>query len=234
MELATQQIDRTGRENVEAQDLILPSLSVLQGMSDVITKNLHPDARVGMFFHSGAQEVFKGPVRVLICAHTKSNALFPKADNPKHAGLETCISRDGVRGTVYGDCSACPHLQWGEDREPPVCSESHNFTVLTSYGPAVVRFARTSYKAARNFLTTWTMSPKPLWAHPAVITQRSQSGRLKSGKEVTYFSMELRWQPREDVPPAAQAAARAIHEQVTAAHEAGKFGFDQPDLPADL
>src|SRR5512145_458316 len=76
MELATQQIDRTGRENVEAQDLILPSLSVLQGMSDVITKNLHPDARVGMFFHSGAQEVFKGPVRVLICAHTKSNALF--------------------------------------------------------------------------------------------------------------------------------------------------------------
>lgn len=220
--------DRTGREHVSGEDMVLPGLSVLQGMSDAVMQGNIEDARPGRFFHSGAQEVFEPPLRVLICAHTKSRSLFPKEDRVEHAGLEECVSRDAVQGSRYGDCDACPHRLWGPKNESPACSESHNFTVLTSFGPAVIRFTRTSYKAAKNFLTTWTMSPKPLWAHPAIVTVKQQQRRLKSGKDATFYSMEIRWSQREDVPPVAQAAARTIYEQVQAAHESGRFHAEVP------
>lgn len=226
--LAGGAVDKTGREHVGAGDLILPSLSVLQGMSDVVTQNTIPGARPGLFYHSGAGELFEGPIRVLICAHTKSRSLFPHEDRAEHQGLEKCLSRDAVTGDKYGDCGSCPYKEWGENNSPPPCSESNNFTVLTSMGPAVIRFARTSFKASRNFITTWTMSPKPLWAHPAIITCRMEQKELKGGKKSTFFPMEIRWAQREDVPPAAQAAARGIHEQVMHAFEQGRFDATGP------
>ena len=227
--LGANAVDRTGREHVESGDLVLPSMSVLQGMSEAVTKGTVEGARPGKFFHSGCQEVLDGPIRVLLCAHTRSRALFVQPDRAEHKGLESCMSRDGIDGTVYGHCDSCPHKEWGKNNVPPPCSESHNFTALTKFGPAVIRFARTSFKAARNFLTTWTMSPRPLWAHPAIITVNQQSRRLATGKDATYYSMDIRWAQREDVPAPAQSAARAIWLQVNDAHEAGKFSTDAPD-----
>jgi hypothetical protein len=231
VDLGNSKADTRGRENVEAEDLILPAIQLLQGQSDAVTQENGPEgAKPGKFYHTGAQEVFDGPLRVLLCAHTKSRALFPKEDTP--AGIEKCLSRDGVEGTVYGSCDACPHRAWRENNKPPLCSESHNFTALTPYGPAIIRFARTSYKSARLFLTSWTMTPKPLWAHPALIVAKSDSKEVR-GKMTTFFKMELRWLQRETVPPAVQEAAAAVHAQVSSAHEQGKFGGsdDFDDVP---
>lgn len=225
-------VDRTGRDHVQSGDLILPVLALLQGMSDAVTQRV-PGAQPGLFYHTGAGEVIDGPIRVLLCAHTRSRALLPKPERKEHEGLVQCIARDAMTGSHYGDCDACPHKEWGPQNQSPPCSESHNFTVLTSYGPAILRFSRTSYKAARNFITTWMMSPKTLWTHPAIVSVKQQTKVLPNGKQATFFSLDMKWQQRETVPPAAQAAARAIHEQVMAAYESGRFGAEHEDNDAE-
>ncbi|MCP4899932.1 MAG: hypothetical protein GY906_23435 [bacterium] len=223
--LGEKEVDQTGRENVESEDLILPSLMVLQGQSDPVLQGVE-GARPGLFFLGGAEEVFASPIRLLFCAHTKSRALFPKADRPEHAGLEECISRDAVAGSRYGDCETCPHAEWGEDNRRPACSESHNFTALTPYGPAVMRFSGSSIKGARKkILTPWTMSPDTIWSHPVTVVSKAKTEKI-NGKDTTYFVMEPKWHQREDVPSHVQDAARAVYEQVTTAHEAGKFGME--------
>lgn len=224
-------VDVRGRENVEAEDLILPSLQLLQGQSEAVTSGDVEGATPGKFYLTSTQEVLDSPLRVLLCAHTKSRALFPK-EGPAYRDIEKCISRDGVEGSVYGSCAACPHKLWREGNQPPLCSESHNFVALTPFGPAVLRFARTSYKTARAFLTTWTMTPKPLWAHPAMVVAKKDSKEV-GGKMTTFYKMELRWLQRETVPPVVQDAAAAVHDQVNAAHEAGKFGSEEDygDVP---
>jgi len=226
------EVDSVGRENIDAADLILPTLSLLQGMSEAVTGGVD-GAKPGHFCHSGTGEVFAPPLRVLLCAHYRSRALFPKDDKPEHAGLEVCISRDGVNGTRYGSCDDCEHTQWGERNAPPACSESHNFVAITPNGPAVLRFARTNFKTARQFLTTWTMSPKTLWSHPVVLTVKTNTKDVK-GKKATYFTMDMRWTQQEAVPPAMQAAARAINAQVMAAHEQGRFGTTDDERSDDL
>lgn len=223
--------DTTGQENIEAGDLVLPSLRLLQGMSDEVTEQSIEGAVPGLFYHSGAMEVIKGPIRVLLCAHTKSRALFPKDDDPRFDGVEKCVSRDGVEGDVHGSCGSCQYTEWGEDRKPPLCSESHNFTALTSFGPCVIRFSRTSFKTAKNFITTWSFSGKRIFAHPALISVKQHQRELPGGKKATYYSLELRWAQKEAVPPAAQEAAQAIYKTVTSAHEQGSFTNDEEQAP---
>lgn len=220
--LGSQQMDTTGRELIEAEDMILPSLKLLQGSSEEVKQGIE-GARAGLFWLSGAEESFKPPMRVLACAHTKSRSLFPKEDRPEHEGLQECISRDAKTGSVYGDCETCPYSKWDEvNNKPPTCSESHNFTVLTPMGPAIIRFSRTSIRAARKLLTSWNMSPNALWSHPLVIATSIRTDKV-NGRDSTTHVMETKWVQRETVPPAAQQAARAIYEQVRSAHAHGKL-----------
>jgi hypothetical protein len=223
VQLGARRDDLIGRDNVEAEDLILPSLKLLQGSSEEVKQGVE-GARAGIFWHTGVSEGFKGPIRVLACAHTKSRALFPKADRPEHAGLDECRSKDAKEGNRYGLCAECPHSQWDDiNGRPPACSESHNFTVLTPFGPAVMRFQRTSIKAARKLLTAWTMANKNLFEHPLEVSTKTRTDKV-NGADSTTHVMETKWLQREAVPPHVQDAARGIYAQVMAAHAQGRFG----------
>lgn len=216
-------IDSIGRENIEAEDLILPSLKLLQGSSEEVKQGIE-GARAGLFWLSGAEEAFQPPLRVLAVAHTKSRSLFPKEDRVEHQGLEECVSRDSLVGSTYGECAICPYKEWdNEKKRPPACSESHNFTVLTPLGPAILRFSRTSIKAARKLLTAWSMSSDPLFAHPLVISTSTRTDEVNGRKSTTHV-METKWLQRETVPPHVQVHARAVQEKVKAAHDRGKLG----------
>lgn len=222
-----------GRENIKSTDMIVPILKVLNGMSDEVTAQSVPGAVPGMFCHSGAQEVFSGPIRVLICAHTRSRAMFPDSKDHRYAGKEKCLSRDSVTGDVYGSCDACPNTKWGEKNEPPLCSESHNFTVLTAYGPAIIRMQKRSTKSANNFLTTWNFGDKDLWHHPAIFSTKSHQDDVGDGKKATNYSLEMRWDRKDTVPSAAMDAAFAVYTQVTEAHEKGTFSGDDEGTAED-
>lgn len=213
-----------GRENVEPEDMVIPSLSLLQGQSDPVTDGME-GAQPGKFYLHTTGEVLVPPLRLLIVHHSKSRALFPQADNPRSSSLKKCLARDYMTGTIYGACDECPHKEWtGEDKDvKPLCSESHNFIVWTDQGPAVLRFANSSYKAAKNFLTTWTTSSKNLWGHPVLVTVKRKTKALPGGKDSTYFVMDLRWDQKEDVPPTFQASAVDTYNRIQEAHKYGKL-----------
>ena len=99
--------DIVGYDNVEPEDLVLPVIKCLQGMSPEVMQEAHPDARPGRFFLTSTREAFAGPLRVLVVHHHRSRALFPDSKNPKTASLKVCLSSDALKGTVYGYCSDC-------------------------------------------------------------------------------------------------------------------------------
>lgn len=223
------QVDRTGRESVNVGDLILPSLKLLQGSSEEVKQGI-PGARAGIFWMTNVKEPIEPPLRVLAVSYHKSRSLIPKDDRPEHAGLDECRSRDAVFGDRYGECARCPHSEWGENRQRPACSESHNYTVLTPFGPAILRFQGRSAKAGREILSAWQFSPKPLFAHPIVIGTKTVTDKV-NGRDSTTHVMETRWAQREDVPPAAQQVAREWSERVSAAHEQGRLSTDDMQGP---
>jgi hypothetical protein len=233
--------DRTGQENIKAEDIVLPTLQLLQGMSDPCTRG-EEGAKPGVFWHNGANVALPGPLRVLAVAHTRGRALLPKANNARFSGLEMCVSRDMIEGSKYGSCDSCAHKEWGANRETPLCTESHGFVVMTKFGPALLRIALSNKQnrtTARNLLTTWNFSRKTLWSHPLQIASRQESKDMGPGqKPAIFYSLDLKWLQGEDVPPAVQVAAREIHDQISRANEAGKLEADDEvangPAPADL
>jgi hypothetical protein len=214
-----------GRENVDVDDLIVPTLQLLQGQSDAVTSGV-PDAKPGIFQHSNTGRLFVPPLKCVVVHYHKSNAFFPQTDKyPEAKGKDACLSRDSVSGTVYGDCEECGFcLNWFEDGRPPMGAKNHVFSVLTPDGPAVLRFSRSSHKAGKKFLTNWNFSSKNLWHHPVVIRVTSEQKELDSGKKSTYYKMDIQWQTEETTPPDWQKACLEMYQRISGAHEAGKFG----------
>lgn len=218
-----------GRENVSEKDLILPTLRLLQGMSPGVVDNSIPDARPGLILHSATQTIIKPPIRVLFVHHTKSNSLIPDPKNPRHNGLERCISRDAVTGDRYGDCFLCKKCTDWVNNEKPLGAQSHNFVALTELGPAVLRFSRSSFKAAKQFLTNWTMGSKNLWAHPVVVRVKMVQDKNPDGSQRTFFVWDPMWQATEQVPVPVRELARKTYEMAQQAYEAGRLRGDEEE-----
>ena len=221
-----------GRENIEASDIILPSIRLLQGMSPVVMQGLAEGARPGRFYSSSTNEVFDGPWRGLLVYHWKSRGMLPDPKKPEYNGLQQCISRNNVEGTVYGDCSTCPHKDWreGEDGKnlSPLCSEAHNFALLTDGGMIHLAFRRTALKNVRTFLGNWATGNKTLWHHPVVFTvqQKQEDGNL-------WYVPSIRWDVKDEVPPNMRALCRMFYDNMKASHEAGKLSSEEGEEPGD-
>ncbi len=219
-----------GRENVDASDLILPSLTLLQGSSDAVKNALKDhhgnNAIVGHFMLSTTGEFLEPPLRLLLVQHHRSRVMFPRDPNKDSdfAGIEMCMSRDGETGTTYGDCNDCKYRHWRANKQSPMCSEQHCFVAMTPSGPAMLRFARTSFKAGKEFVSQWTYSAGTnVWAHPAKVTVFK--GENPEGQ--SYVRMEMRWMLGEDTPPEYQVAAYGLYKTIQEAWEAGRLGSDQ-------
>ena len=218
-------------EEVEIEDIVLPSLSLLQGQSDAVTQGV-PGATPGKWFHSVTQEVFTPPLRVLLVYYYKTAALFPNPQNPAHSGLEKCLSRDLVQGTKYGLCESCPHnfRTWDNERnEPPACAATHNFVAMLDNGPAVIRMAKSAYKVGRNFLSNVKLSGGSWWDHPIILASK-QAPKEVGGKMTTYHVPTILWQRSEATPEAYRAAAQRLYEQVKAARDVGKLREDEGSI----
>ena len=213
-----------GRDHVDPDDLVLPALALLQSMSDAVQNDVD-EAKPGVFMHTGTEEVLpEGNVRVIIVHHHKGNALFPKED-PRYKDLETCISDDQIEGTVYGTCDDCRKcLDWdNENNLPPLGAQTHHFVALTSLGPVMMRFSRSSYKAANRFISSWVTSRKNLWAHPVVVRILEGSKTLASGKSTKFYHMQMSWQTTEKVPAELQRTAYQLYKEVSQKHETGNL-----------
>lgn len=228
--------DLVGRENIDPEDLIVPSLTLLSGKSTAVEDGVE-GAEPGVFMHTGTEQCLpEGPLRVIVVHHHKGNVLFPKDNDIRYKGLETCISRDGVEGTKYGLCEQCRKcLDWDNENDmPPLGAQTHHFVVMTSLGPVMMRFARTSYKGASKFISSWKMSRKNLWAHPVVIRVKEGTKMLSSGKSTTYHFMQMAWQTTEKVPDELQRGAFALYKEIESKHEAGNLKSQDEAQPDEM
>lgn len=209
----------------DSDDLILPSLQLLQGQSQAVLDN-EEGAQPGKFYHTGTREVFTPPVRLIVFYHYKNNVFFPRSDDKDHEGLEFCLSVDGVTGTRYGACEECRKcLDWregpGGENLKPLGAVNHNFAAMTDRGIVVLRFGRTSFKAGKRFYSAWKLAtPRRNWFHhPAVLTVERETNA--DGKP--FFKMDIAWEVRETVPPAIQRSGHELYQQIHSAFELGKF-----------
>ena len=226
--------DLVGREHIDPEDLIVPCLALLAGKSTAVEDGVE-GAVPGVFMHTGTEECLEpGSIRVIIAHHHKGNVLFPKDNDIRYKGLKTCISRDAVEGTEYGLCKECRKcLDWDDENDlPPLGAQTHHFVVMTSLGPVMMRFARSSYKGASKFVSAWKMSRKNLWTHPIVIRVKEGVKALASGKNSTYHFMQMAWQTTEKVPDELQRAAFALYKEIESKHESGHLK-SQDDEQAD-
>lgn len=220
-------------ENVDMDDLVMPELRLTQSMSEQAQSQ---QAKPGQYYLTSTGEVFDPPVQVLLIHHSKGRALFP---NPgKGSGhLERCLSTDCVTGTTYGDCATCPHKEWPTEEQKatnpslksPPCSLQHNFVVMTHSGPAVVRFGRTSKKAAQKFLTGFSFSRRELWHNVCLLTVKQKTD---PGTGSSYYTHELLWDPQDQVPDEMRQGALTLFHQLKELHEAAKLnviGEDHED-----
>ena len=213
-----------GNEHIDPDDLVLPCLTLLHGTSKAVTDRV-ADAEPGRFMHTGTEEVLpEGPVRVIVIHYHKGNALFPKED-PRYKDLQTCISPDQVEGTVYGSCDECKKCtEWDDENNlPPLGAEVHHFTCMTSWGPVIMRFTRSSYKAGSKFCSDKSLAEKNWFAHPAVVRVVQSPKTLASGKTTMYHHMQIAWQVTERVPDEVQRQAYELYKGIVAKHQSGNF-----------
>lgn len=221
--------------NIEASDLVVPRLKVLQGMSDEVMNDKLPP---GLFYLSNLRQTIEPPIRGLIIFHSKSRALFPQASRFETHGLERCIAPNALEGNTYGSCDTCNYKEWpkGADGKTPAgqsppCSLSNNFIFLTPHGPYVLRFARTSFKAGKNFLSDVAMAGLNFWHHPVVVSVLSDSKELGQGggKKASFFKMDLAWDRSEIVPLPARKLAQEVWKKMKASWDAGRLDVGQSD-----
>lgn len=214
-----------GQENILQEDMILPVLSLLHGMSEPVTKGVD-GAKVGLFHLSLGDKIFEPPLRVLLVHHCKGAAMFPDDKREKDPEVK-CLSRDGITGTHFGNCDQCGRSEFGKDRSKPICAKSHNFVLMTQFGMAIFRCRVTNYKTANMFVTEWKHADpeRNMWHHPLMITTRQESYNL-GGKTVMYPVLDLHWLTKETIPPDVRAECNATFEKIAAAHDKGKLGGD--------
>ena len=228
-------IPLVGEEEIDPDDLIVPALNLLHGTSKAVTEGLD-GAVPGRFIHSGTQEVLpEGDLRVIVAHYHKGNALFPK-EGERYANLETCISSNGVEGTVYGFCEECRKCFWKNDgtpEEPPLGAEVHHFVLLTNMGPVMLRLSRSSYKSGSEFLSTKSSKRRNYWAHPTIVKVVQEPKTLPTGKVTMYYTLRIMWQLTEKVPAELQRTAYELYKSLKAKHETGNLKSNDQEVPVD-
>ncbi len=219
-----------GRENIEASNLILPTLTLLQGSSDAVKEGIvdYKDNApiVGHFMLSTTGEYFKPPLRVLIVHHNRARVMFPRDPNkePDFAGVEMCVSKDADEGTTYGSCHPCKYRLWRPNKVRPMCSEQHCFVAMTPSGPAMLRFGGKSFKAGNSFVSQLAYAAGTnVWNHPVKLTAHPDV----NPEGQSYVRMEMRWMLGENTPHDYRLAAYGLFKTIKEAWEQGRLDSDQ-------
>jgi len=231
----------TSLANVDQGDLVLPYLVLAQpgNFQTLADTTGATDVMPGMFVNSMNGQVARPPIRALVVHHNKSRALQPDKDKTEYDGLEMCLSRDGIVGTVYGSCATCPHAKWRENgqRNKPLCTESAVFALLTPSGPAMLRVKKSTKQntaAVKNILSAAIFDEKELWDRYLVIGSEKQSGKTASGKDTTYYTYTLSWLRTDEVPEQLVEAAKRMHDRVDTAYQAGRLDTDEGGHEAEV
>lgn len=217
-------------DDLEPTDIRLPQLSVLQGVSKVVQDGEIDGAKPGRLYFSANARIIEPPARLLVVHRFRGNAMFVR-NTPEYAGLEDCISRDGVTGTKYGSCEVCKRCtEWREDAEGhktlrPLGAKTQQLVVWLDDGIGILRIPLSNGHALRNmqdFQTRKTTTKRNWFAHPTLLFVDKHTN--KDG--APFMVPRLRWDETQIVPDDLQHACYEWYRRVTEALEQGTLSED--------
>jgi hypothetical protein len=152
---------KDGRENIGADDVTIPRLSILQPMSP-IAQDRESGAFAGDIYEAISKTNYGQTLNFVPLYFFGTRTMW---DAPTPGAKIECIARDGEKGTKYGLCSQCEFTHWTEDEKgAPVgskCTEFKNILVIPvpagedyrGLSPIVYSAKRTAIGPLKQMLT---------------------------------------------------------------------------------
>lgn len=191
-----------GKESIESGDLIVPRVTLLQGISPPVMQGL---AQNGTFWHTINEESLGDAIRVVVVHHSKRYTLW----NPLHLGGGVIArASDGKHWDTDFDVEISPYKdrpkhkvrysakkgdpvgrdvglgRWGttdpeNEDSGPAATLSHVFVCraldMMGIGPFVVFMQRSSEPVARQLLTKVQLDNAPLYGQVYKMSSRVMS-----------------------------------------------------------
>ena len=168
-----------GKENISKDDIEIPRLKLMQGLSPELQE--FDDLKAGFFFHPAAEYIFDGPFRavpvfmdkryILWRPRDAGGGILARADDGVHwspaqgkftVQLDKKDGGDSVTWTMAKTVQESGLNNWGtlnpaDPNSPPAATEMYNYLLAfpdqPDLMPAVLSFQRSSIKVGRRFNT---------------------------------------------------------------------------------
>lgn len=178
-----------GKENIGQQDLEIPRLKLIQGLSKEL--QLYDDLRPGNFFHTASETIFDEPFRVVPIFFDRryilwrpledGGGILARADDgvhwsPADATFDVKLDKkDGGHKVTWRTKKTVAEsglANWGtmnpaDTNSPPAATLMYNFLLafpdMPELMPAVLTFQRSSIKIGRKFMTKLKTVRQPLF-----------------------------------------------------------------------
>jgi hypothetical protein len=178
---------KDGKENINADDIVMPRISLLQDLSPQVKER---KGHAGDFYNIISDENYGSTMQVVGLLSYTSRI---KWDSPTPGANIECVARDGENGTKYGRCVDCKFRDFSVDAQgksvQPACTEFKNLILIprTEGGsmmdtpPAAFSAKRASLGAMKNFFTRVTNMRHngievPMYSHIWEITGVQEKG----------------------------------------------------------
>ena len=174
-----------GFEDVDMQDIQLPRVAVLQGLSKLVTEG---EGKVGQLANSLTKEIYGESLTFIPLFAFKSRVKFQLAKGAvcmSLNALKCSYNTDGVH-KMGDDCLDCEDILWPTDsegaKEGPPCSLVYNFPVLNADNlkefPVSISCMRTGTKAAKKLLSMAAITGEDFFARKyRMITKKASSDK---------------------------------------------------------
>ena len=179
-----------GFENFKTEDLIIPRLRLLQGLSQAVIDGV---GKMGQFQDSLSGEIIGDSIEVVLLGMRNGAVYFEAGEGMR------CKSNDGIANMEGVRCVDCPYGEyhsrpWGKDASPPKCSSTKEFICITrataqgkEHKPIVVSFLKTSYKMGRKLASIARLTGRDIFADAYVV-----SSSTMKGPKGTYSVLEVK------------------------------------------
>lgn len=166
-----------GFENFTSEDLVIPRLRLLQGLSKAVTDGV---GKMGLYQDSLTEEVLGEKVEVVLLGMKNGAVYFKQGE-----GM-VCKSNDGITSINGDTCSQCPFNEywknWKEDGTPPACSATKEFMSVTKSTvggaesrPLMVTFMKTSYGLGKKLATMARLANRDIFFRSYVLGSEKES-----------------------------------------------------------
>lgn len=179
-----------GLEVVDASDIKMPKIKLLQPMSDEVTTN---KGRAGQFYNTlteEAMDTLECSFLMLGKSRIKWRKPFKRGEDPECRSFDGEYSEDGV------SCKTCPDCKWGNNKERPDCGMSYTWlgaipTASGDYQAFRMIAAGTSFGPTRDFIGK-VMNILRIGGrtYPLYILKVKVTSSLEKGESGSYYVMK--------------------------------------------